>query len=624
MSVDERLNEPFLTGGSTSPVGDGAALPVSIDGRSYLIDTSRNAPMQERFRRQTVQLLNSQQNIDKGESALTTPEVWRRTYQSWHHGMGQKVADREDSDPYRYLWSKGVNPWERWEISLLHDTAQVSTDDMRDGLIVNGCTVLLAADRLSITVTSVSASTTFDFPFTLQHWLTSDGYYLYALGSDKMLRVYRLDLTPTTVTVTMTAARSIGIPAGETVTLVTMLNYKLVACTNAGKVYDITAGIGADLPTPPVAYTSPTPDMQFVAGCAGKKAIYLMTSTAGEGKTFIHTFDIVRTTAAGALDSLIYGGVAAELPDGERGVALHSYLGYIAIGTDKGFRFSAVGDGIVYGPLIETPGPVTAFEGQGRFLYYALSDWDGTVGIGRADMSEFVSSLQPAYASDLMCAEDFDDTVTFIVTDHAGKLVFGTASNGVWKQQDTYVPEGTLTLSRWTFNVIDPKVGLYVSTQTSSGSGGSGRLAAKYNVSDSEVPLGMFVAADQKFDLGGFPFQSVSLVGYLNPNPDRTATPRVYAVEMRTTYARGKASEWQVPCILHDEIEMDNGAVLARNVVDDYEHLMSLYESGRPFVYSEDDRQWTVNATDFIWSPQERSVRSGWQGVFTLYFREIR
>ena len=124
--------------------------------------------------------------------------------------------------------------------------------------------------------------------------------------------------------------------------------------------------------------------------------------------------------------------------------------------------------------------------------------------------------------------------------------------------------------------------------------------------------------------MSGVTFNTATLVCRLTPNAANTATPKIYGLELRSTYARGKASEWQVPCILHDEIEMDNGTVIARDVIEDYDHLMSLYESGRAFQYVEDGRVWTVNATDFIWSPQERSVRSGWQGVYTLYFREIR
>ena len=124
--------------------------------------------------------------------------------------------------------------------------------------------------------------------------------------------------------------------------------------------------------------------------------------------------------------------------------------------------------------------------------------------------------------------------------------------------------------------------------------------------------------------MSGTPFYSAALSAILYAKTDRTAGPKIYSFEMRSTYIRGKASEWQVPCILHDEIEQDNGTVQARDVVFDYQHLMSLVESGKQFTYIEDSQQWEVYATDFIWSPQERSIDTGWQGVFTIYFREVR
>ena len=116
-SIDERLDEPYRLSGPGA-AQDMSALPVTIDNRAYLIDTSRNTPFQERFRRSSLQLLNTQQNIDKGESALTPPEVWRRLYQSWHHGAGQRFADRENSDPYRFYTSKGIDVWDQWEMKL--------------------------------------------------------------------------------------------------------------------------------------------------------------------------------------------------------------------------------------------------------------------------------------------------------------------------------------------------------------------------------------------------------------------------------------------------------------------------------------------------------------------------
>ena len=106
---------------------------------------------------------------------------------------------------------------------------------------------------------------------------------------------------------------------------------------------------------------------------------------------------------------------------------------------------------------------------------------------------------------------------------------------------------------------------------------------------------------------------------------DATTGPVVKSVEARATYVRGKATEWRVPLILHDEIELYDGQRESRNIINDYEYLVSLVESGRPFVYSEGEQSWTVFATGFLWSPTTlSSVAEGWQGVFTLIFREVK
>ncbi len=627
MGASDRLNEPYLIGGPlTGP--DGVMLPVAIDGRSFLVDTSRQTNQSERFRRSSVQLLNSQQNIDKGESALTTPEVWRRTYKSWHHGMGQSFADREDADQFRYDWSKGIDVWTRWQVGLLHDTTQVNATPTMTGLVVNGVVVSQSTNRRLLFLTDGTNTTT--HTLAADSTLVTDGYYLYAYqATTNVLLAFTITVSGATITITQTSSTPMHFDtAGDPLTMLVFANMKLVAATTKGKVYDCTAYLGGTKPTalPTAAYTPPVPTLRFVSGCSGRKAIYLL-SVVGD-RSAVHGFDIARSSSDGAIDTLVYSGVVAELPDGEIGKCIYSYLGYVAIGSNRGFRFAAVGEGgigLTYGPLIETPDAVTAFEGQDRFLYYALKNYRGDSGIGRADLSQFVADLQPAYASDLMTSNTPPNgDVTFIATLNSGKVIFGLSDAGVWQEQDTYVAAGEITLSGWTFNVVDMKTGLYVTSQTTSKSGGTGSLSVFYDKSTNEVLLGDYQQPNQKFSMSGVPFYSAALHADLAPSPDRLNTPHVYSVEMRSTYVRGKASEWQVPCILHDEIEQDNGAVQGRDVIADYTHLMSLVESGRQFTYIEDGQKWTVYATDFVWSPQERSQTAGWQGVFTIYFREVR
>ncbi len=620
--TDTRLNQPYREAAGSTDDGGSTVLPVSIDGVSYLVDTSRNANAAESFRRTSIQLLNTQQNVDKGESALTAPEVWRRTYQSWHHGAGQKVADREDSDPYRFDRSKGINVWDRWQIGLLNDTTALDSRAYLSGMTVDGYSVGVVSGGFVVSDgTSLNAYTVVGMTGNVY---ATTGKQIIAVGTVSgglKLRLYEIAAD---LTVTQRGSDIRLWSTTEVPTLLVFANFKLLLGTQTGKVYDITAFLGTSppgtFPTTAVM-SSPIPDFTWVAGCSGKKAIYLL-GVRGD-KTTIHGATIDDT------DKTVDAGVVAELPDGEIGTAIYSYLGYVAIGTKKGFRFAAMvgeGGGLTYGPLIETPKPVRCFEGQGRFLYYGLSGYEGDSGIGRADLSEFVADLQPAYASDLMAVGEASSDVVFINTLADGRILFGTGG-GCYKQADTYVQSGRIVMSSWTFNVVDLKTGLYVITQNSMNSEGTGYFDAYYDRATDPIPLGAVSSSsspETRFPLVGVTFNSASLGVTIESGGQQTQTPVLYGLELRATYVRGIASEWQVPCILSDDIERDNGTVQARDVIEDFDHLLSLVETGKQFVYIEDGRQWGVYATDFIWSPQERSAYSGWQGVFTIYFREVR
>jgi hypothetical protein len=624
MSSSDRLDDPYRLGGATVADGTGNVLPVSLDGISYLIDTSRNTTIQERFRRSSLQLLNTQQNIDKGESGLTAPEVWRRTYQSWHHGAGQKVADREDSDLFRFESSKGVDVWERWQASLLNDTVALDEGrEYRSGMAVDGYSVGITAVGFTVT-DGVSMIVADPVGMTGTVYATS-GKHIFVVGlvgAAVTLRIYEIVTTPS-LGVIPHGTDQVITPVGSPSMLV-FANFKLLLGTTAGNVYDITNFI--DPPSAPTLETpfikSPLSGFDWIAGCAGKKYVYLL-GRQGDKST-------VHGATVNDVDKMIDAGVVAELPGGETGTAIYSYLGYIAIGTKSGFRFAAASSdagGLTYGPLIETPMPVRCFEGQGKFLYYGLSGYDEfDSGIGRADLSSFVADLQPAYASDLMATDQAAHEVVFINTMPDGKILFGT-QNGSYKQIDTYVASGTLKGSAWTFNVVDRKTGLYLLVQNTTDSGGTGTFEAYYDRAAVPAPIGNVSSngsPETRFPLVGVTFNSTAVSFTMTPSPDRTKTPRIYGMELRATYVRGAASEWQVPIILSDSIQLDNGTEQSRDVVTDFEHLLGLVQTGKQFAYVEDGRQWGVYATDFIWSPQERSTVQGWQGVFTIYFREVR
>ena len=613
---------------------------VSIDGVGYLIDTSANAPYNETWRRTSVDVLNSQQNPDEDGGSILPPEVWRRSQVTWHRGAGQTYGDRKDSDPYRFDASRGVNVWNRHSLTLLNDTEQALTGTgQMMGVSVSNAAVVAIGPNVKVGIDEPfseseqwwNGNRPFDpmYPTLTPGWsnvtpalpstptdCASDGRYAWFIVGSTLYRV-----KPHAVSPTMT---SVALPI--TPSMIEYCNGYMIAGVNGtdttnAALYDISAITGSE----PLAIGSWTPagnkigetnsSVSWKGACSGKSAIFLL---AGRGaQSGIYSVSISRDT-----DSITLGPPLrmADLPYGETGLKIYSYLGYVMIGTSRGLRFATSDStSLVYGPLIDIGRPVLCFDGQDRFVWFGWSDFEeGVSGLGRIDMSEFVSDLRPAYASDLMGS--VGGAVQW-VGNLSGRILFGVENSGIWRQTDTRVPSGWVRTSRWTFGVNDTKVAFYAQASTAPL---SGAIQVSSSLDESEYAAG-YVSGNgrslHRFPLGAQTFTTMNAT--LTMMDTGLTDDTVKAVEVRATYVRGRASEWRVPVILRDVYELV-GAEQARDVKADFAHLMGLVESGRIFTYTEGDSSWLVFATGFVWTPVEPStVGNGLQEQFTLVFREV-
>lgn len=99
-----------------------ARLPCAIDGHAYLCEAD--------YERTTVDVIRQQSDAssEPGEQSLSPYGLWRRSQESWHRGAGQEFLDGKDekaADPHRFRSSKGIDPWTRGQVSLLHPTVNV-------------------------------------------------------------------------------------------------------------------------------------------------------------------------------------------------------------------------------------------------------------------------------------------------------------------------------------------------------------------------------------------------------------------------------------------------------------------------------------------------------------------
>lgn len=619
--ITRRFNEPF----SDKPIG----LPswfspsvIGLDGKPYLIDTESGA-----YRRQGVDVVQQRNTSDARDVLLLPQDVWRQMQQSWHYGAGQSNIDRDEALPYRYEDSFGVDPWERWQLSLLPATEKLGDVTYGGSIWVSAVGGYLCVfndeyiywyDQLTSTATPV-ATTTVSSGNAITD-IADDGLVATVLTEDRY--VWYVDGpagTPTkwanhqyTTNVTFIAWEK---------------DYLIVGDGNV--LYN---ALKANSPT--AIYTHPDTNFRWYSAASGSQFIYAL-GYVGD-RTTIHKIG-VKSDGTGLLPAI----VAGSLPDGEIGTTIDSYLGYIFIGTNKGVRMAQAdsnGD-LVLGPIIPTADPVKCFEGQDRFVWYGNSSIDGSYadianrfpespvcGLSRMDLSTFTTSaLTPAYANDIYTLEESNKTVQSLAT-YKNKRVFSVASGGVFFESDDKVEAAWLKQGTMSFSVEDLKTGLYTQAKWLP-------LRGKIEI-DISFDSGDYQRVAEFSEIGTVRSDNISLDGrqFTRINPayilcrceDETGLgPFFTRWEVRAVPVKGRSSRWTIPVMNYDVVEID-GVIYNRNVTDELNALMSLCRDGNLFVLQEAGTSYRVHAKDFLWQPEKLSANgTGWQGTFTIIVEEM-
>jgi hypothetical protein len=388
-------------------------------------------------------------------------------------------------------------------------------------------------------------------------------------------------------------------------------------------------------------YTHPDPGFRWVAGCEGPQAIYLL---GGLGDQYVVHKVTIKDDGSGLNPAI----VAVELPDGEIGYSIGEYLGFVFVGTDKGVRMaqpSANAD-LTLGAVLPTDDPVRCFEGQDKFVWYGVSSMDPgyaavsndqanvfptspVPGLGRMDLTTFTTTaLTPAYANDIAVWTEAAANVTSCVT-FLGKRVFAVTGAGVFYESADKVEGGWLTQGTMSFSVEDLKSALYMQLKWVPNTANSrvfldlsfdstvfGRYA-RLNTTSTSI-------RSDNINLAGTKFSRVNLrYVLLRAESDPTQGPIPTRWEFRAFPVKGKASRWDVPLILADEVDI-NGMIEARNPTSDKAALVGLIQNGTVFQYQESGQAYQVLARDFIWQPERlSSTGNGWQGTFLIVLEEV-
>ena len=568
----------FYTGtGSTQLVPD--VFPVAINGRPYMLDMKSN-----QFTRQFDARVRDSvdQSTEPGEGALNPQGLWRRSQSSWHYGAGQQYSDTADAEAYRFYTSKGVDPWTRGRLSLLNDTTNVYSTSGTNLYATTADTRLYGTDGQNVKYTTdfTTVTTVTGTAASPLYSITSDGYhvfYSYANG----------DIDQTNAGISTSSAYITGIEAGQ----MAYVRGRLMVAgqgVDKRKIWNITTPAGSTANNPTALYTHPNTNWTWVGFAAGQTHIY---AAGYAGNTSI----IYKTQIQADGTALEIPTAAAELPLGEIVQSIYGYLGYIILGTATGFRFCSTDtDGnLTVGPLVETGAAVGAMAGIGKYVYFAWSNFDSTsTGIGRMDISVFISPNQPAYASDLMATTQ--GTVQAI-HEFQNKPLFTVSGVGVYTPHATnLVTSGYLRSGIYRWGVPDakfiPKLDIRClplsGSVTMSVASDGGDFYDFATLSTLNVKEKTFDGLEDKI------FEAeikVTLTRAASATTGPTLTrwmARAYAAPLRSQI-------FSVPLIMHHKLSI-NGREYWQDVDAELAYLRDLVETPRVVTYQENEETFAV------------------------------
>jgi len=558
-----------------------------------------------------------------GEGAINPGGLWRRGQDSWHAGAGQQYADINESAPYRFYKSKGVNPWVKGQLSL-HNATKVSLSNASttQHMVVQGTRVYVALNGdVKFTTNPYASSPTWTpvvdtaggtaAPTGTVAAMATDGTNIYVAYPSDGVRQVIPSVDPALISNTKFVTGSdsyymIGFAKGY---MFGAHDKNLRQIAGAGTTAD---RIAIDDTAWRWVGVATGQNAVYAAGYSGKKSlIYKIT---------------IKTD--GTLDT---GVVALELPTGEVVTAISGYLGFILIGTNKGVRYCSTdaNSNLVAGQLIPTSGAVLEFASNEKFSYFTWSNYDGvSTGLGALDLSVFTAPNTPAFATDLMYTSTADVTNVVVfadpVTPFATKKVFTISGVGVIAEDTAnLVASGEIETGIWRWGIPDRKFIAKIDTRSTPLVGsitsylkiddGEYQSAGTWSVADDVE--NSFDGSDSKAIEAEFKFVLERATATTGPTLTRWMA-RAYAAPFRSQV-------FSIPVMLHKSITV-RGKEYYYDVDEQQEFFDDLIASPRIITLQLGSFTHNVIVEDVVWEPMD-SVGNGWsfEGTLVVTLRSV-
>jgi len=609
---------PYFSGISSTSDLVPNVFPVAVDGRPYMID-QKSGKFQRGYEQRVRD--STDDSTTPGEGAINPGGLWRRGQDSWHAGAGQTYADMNDSAPYRFYKSKGINPWTKGQLSLLNTTA-LRTQSTFSGtnlpmVEVNGYLYVGDGNTLKYTQDPFASSPTWTSvtsgapAATAINDITTDGTQIYvSYVNEGILKttIGGASLTDHYATSGTYNYTKLGFAKGF------VLGFHNDSANSHIHLVPFTAS------TSHGTATATLRDPNFVcAGFAGGQShIYVAGRSTDAG--LVYRLGI---KSDGTVDVAI---VALELPSGEYPTSIYGYLGFILLGTNKGVRYASADNNgnLVAGSLIPTTGAVNGFTAEDRFVWFTYTNYDGTSsGLGRLDLSVFTAPNTPAFATDLMYTST---AAVKSVASIGGKRVFTISGVGVIAEDsDNLVASGEIESGTWRWGIPDRKFVAKVDTRSTPL---VGAITSYLKIDDGDYDSvgrwattndteNSFNGSDSKAIEAGFKFvlERSSSIATQGPTFTRWMA-RAYAAPFRSQV-------FSIPILLHKSVTV-RGKEYYYDVYEEQSFFDGLIESPRITTLQIGSSIHSVILEDSVWEPTDSSGNTwAFDGTLVVTLRSV-
>jgi len=494
ISEEFQYDISYQASGSSYDLTD-VAYDVAFNDIPFVLRSDNQNP----YRRETAQYKKDQfdNSVEPGEQSLTG--WWVRSQTSWHNGAG--IEFYEPGTDYqhvshRFYDSRGVDVWTVGELRLHKDVfhaytgaqginATTGNDGTNDVLVsgdANGILkkITLNGNSSATTANYVHTATSYpqghngsNYPFTS---VTTSGGKYYATCDGAIHRGTVGTLDSDVVFARHSAGSKAFVKYAKGFIFFGENNILNLIDDSQGNTNAHNGALPAGKQYDSRTHLDSTFVWNDIAG--GQTNIYASGNAGNNGEIWKIGFDETPTATSNGtlLPDLSSSTVNVTLPDSETVRAIHYYLGYLIVGTNRGIRVCPVninGD-ITLGPLlIETSYPVNGFTERGTYIYAATkADNSGNINgiLIRIDLSQQFDDGTFAYAYDLeyqSTPDSSDCTEVYNLNDRLVMVIEEGGAAGELQVEHTtnYRSSGWLQTGKIRYGTVEPKFFKYLQTR---------------------------------------------------------------------------------------------------------------------------------------------------------------